>query len=101
MVERDNQLTDLRELLQDGTLRQRIQAEADQFAVVRLVIDAGAEKGYRFDESWLKEAFDDIRLVRPPRELTEPELIAVGSPNSTNRLCHTDSCMHGGPRCCP
>jgi hypothetical protein len=99
------QVRQLQELLQNATLRQQIRNAPNQDAVLKRVTRAGDKVGFTFNEKWLKEAFDDVRLIRKPDALSERELLALAGrggsvADSENKLCHTDSCggNHGG--CC-
>jgi hypothetical protein len=99
------QVAQLQELLQDPALRKQIRSAPDQTAVLKRVTRAGDKVGFTFNEKWLKEAFDDVRLIRKPDVLGERELLALAGrggsvADSENKLCHTDSCggNHGG--CC-
>ena len=106
MATKQSQLKKLQELLQSSELRKEVRAARDQSAVIKRVMAAGVKEGFKFSERWLKESFDDVKLVRKPAALTERELLALAgrgglaAAGSENKLCHTESCggRHGG--CC-
>jgi hypothetical protein len=100
------QMKQLRELLQSPALRKQVRAARDQSVVVKKVMAAGAKQGFTFSERWLKEAFDDVKLVRRPVALSERELLALAgrgglaAAGSENKLCHTESCGGNHAGCC-
>jgi len=96
----------LRNVLTDPKVRQAVAAAHDEKAAIQLVVRAGAEKGHMFTELWVKQAFDDVKLAREPRRLSDHELgsmMADDDPDggtSANKLCHTASCGGNHSGCC-
>lgn len=96
----------LRQVLNDEALRKQISKLRDERQIVDLVMEAGTRNGFRFDRDWVKQAFDDVRLIRPPARLSEKELFSLAiagdsdGGTSANKLCHTISCGGHPKTCC-
>ena len=104
MAEDKTPMKVLQELLQDNSVRQKVQSASDDQQVINVLVSAGATKGHKLDKEFLKQAFDDVKLARHPDRLSEEELSKLAStymmPSTPPKLCHTESCGGHGDRCC-
>ncbi len=105
MSEKKNvEMKQLQELLQSGELREKIRSASDESMAAKLVSEAAAKKGYKLSETWIHQAFDDVKIAREPAHLTEAELHKLASTMMSSdtppMLCHTDSCGGRHPGCC-
>ena len=101
-----DEIATLRKILGDDGLRKQISQLRDEKKIIDVVMKAGDKVGFHFEEDWLREAFDDVRLARTPAALSENELLSlavVEDPDggtSSNKLCHTVSCGGNHKGCC-
>jgi hypothetical protein len=104
MAEGLKPMKQLQELLQDEQLRQRLSRAEDEREAVRLLSEAGAEKGHEFGKDWLTDVIVDIKVARPPAALGEHELMELArtymEPDTPPKLCHTYSCGGHPQTCC-
>jgi hypothetical protein len=103
MAEKAEEMQQFQELLQDEGLRSQVTAANDVQEVSRILNGAGEPKGYRFEDEWLTQLFDDVQLTRP-KTFTEQELMLLASTHlemwSQPKLCHTESCGGHAGACC-
>ena len=104
MAKAGTKMRDLQELLQDESLRERIERASDFDAVTTLIEEAGSAKGYSLDKEWLFGFYADVLFARAPATFTEEELMDVAngmmSQDSAPKLCHTASCGGNHAGCC-
>jgi predicted ribosomally synthesized peptide with nif11-like leader len=81
-------LHNLKELLQNVQLQQQIKGAVNQAEVVRLLIAAGAEKGYNFTVESVNQLLADMNISS--NELSEEELLGVSGGRPV--ICYTKRC---------
>ncbi|MEP0919911.1 Nif11-like leader peptide family natural product precursor [Leptolyngbya sp. DQ-M1] len=81
-------LNNLKELLQNAQLQAQIKAAANQGEVVKLLVIAGAEKGYSLTVDSVSQLLNELKAGS--NELSEEELLGVsgGKPY----ICYTKRC---------
>ncbi|MBW4420514.1 MAG: Nif11-like leader peptide family natural product precursor [Myxacorys californica WJT36-NPBG1] len=92
-------LQNIKDLLQNAQLQQQLQAAANQAEAIKLLILAGAEKGYNFTVEGVSQVLAELMVVESG-ELSEQELLSVSGgmmADSAPKLCHTEGC--GGTHC--
>jgi hypothetical protein len=86
-------LNNLKELLQNITLQEKIKAASNQATVVELLILAGAEKGYTFTVEAITKLL--VGLNTTSFELSENDLLGVSGgipPLSKNTCTNSNWC---------
>jgi predicted ribosomally synthesized peptide with nif11-like leader len=81
-------LHNLKELLQNVQLQQQIKGAVNQAEVVRLLIAAGAEKGYNFTVESVNQLLAEVNISS--NELSEEELLGVSGGRPV--ICYTKRC---------
>jgi predicted ribosomally synthesized peptide with nif11-like leader len=81
-------LHNLKELLQNVQLQQQIKGAVNQAEVVRLLIAAGAEKGYNFTVESVNQLLAEVNIGS--NELSEEELLGVSGGRPV--ICYTKRC---------
>ena len=81
-------LSNIKELLQNAQLQQQIKTAANQAEAIKLLILAGAEKGYNFTAESVSQVLSE--LTSPSNELTEEELLGVSGGKPV--ICYTKRC---------
>jgi hypothetical protein len=94
-------LQQIKELLTSKKLQDSMRGAASRDDAAKLLVEAGAHKGYRLTIDGVTRALAELSPVRS-RSLSEDELLLVsgGLANSANRLCHTESCGGNHAGCC-
>jgi predicted ribosomally synthesized peptide with nif11-like leader len=82
-------LSIIKELLQNAQLQQQIKTAANQAEVIKLLILAGAEKGYNFTVEGVSQAFAELTSLQS-NELSEEELLGVSGGKPV--ICYTKGC---------
>jgi hypothetical protein len=104
MAERNEPMKQFQELLQDDGLRQRIQGARDEQELAKVINSAGDRHGFKFEDRWVTDLLDDVKLTRWPPTFTEQELMLLASTymnaDTAPKLCHSDSCGGGHAGCC-
>jgi hypothetical protein len=94
----------LREVLQDEAVRDRVLGAKDEAELLTTLNAAAEPNGIRFEPDWLHDVVVDAKFTRFPRLLTEQELLLLASRGSVAdtapKLCHTDSCGGHPTSCC-
>jgi predicted ribosomally synthesized peptide with nif11-like leader len=81
-------LSNIKELLQNAQLQQQIKTAANQADAIKLLILAGAEKGYTFTAESVSQVLSE--LTSPSNELSEEELLGVSGGKPV--ICYTKRC---------
>jgi predicted ribosomally synthesized peptide with nif11-like leader len=81
-------LSNIKELLQNAQLQQQIKTAANQADAIKLLILAGAEKGYNFTAESVSQVLSE--LTSPSNELSEEELLGVSGGKPV--ICYTKRC---------
>jgi predicted ribosomally synthesized peptide with nif11-like leader len=81
-------LSNIKELLQNAQLQQQIKTAANQADTIKLLILAGAEKGYTFTAESVSQVLSE--LTSPSNELSEEELLGVSGGKPV--ICYTKRC---------
>jgi predicted ribosomally synthesized peptide with nif11-like leader len=81
-------LSNIKELLQNAQLQQQIKTAANQAEAIKLLILAGAEKGYNFTAESVSQVLSE--LTSPSNELSEEELLGVSGGKPV--ICYTKRC---------
>lgn len=82
-------LSNIKELLQNAQLQQQIKTAANQAEVIKLLILAGAEKGYNFTAESVSQVFAELTSLQS-NELSEEELLGVSG--GIPKICYTKGC---------
>ena len=95
-------LNQIKELLQDPQLQQKVKAAANQEEAINLLTSAGAEKGYNLSTEEVSQALAELTSGKTS-ELSEEELLTVSGgmrPNTghSHMSCCTD-CPPGNGSC--
>ncbi|MFN8224868.1 MAG: hypothetical protein U0R50_16660 [Gaiellales bacterium] len=97
-------MVQLRTVLQDEGVRQRVLGAKDEAEMLRHLNAAGKTIGTKFTKDWLRDVVVDVKLTRWPPVLTEQELLLLASQSlvgdTAPKLCHTDSCGGHPTSCC-
>lgn len=85
-------INDIKKMLQNAQWQQQIKATTNLVEAIKLIVAAGAEKGYSFTEESVAQAIGSLTLEE--QELTEADLLAVagGAAPLSIRCC---SCRCG------
>jgi predicted ribosomally synthesized peptide with nif11-like leader len=94
-------LQHIQDLLQNSELQQRIQAAASPAEAIKLLMVAGAEKGYNFTVEGMSQLLAELTM--DSNELSEEELLAVSGGRMADTghqhmSCCTD-CPPGNGKC--
>jgi predicted ribosomally synthesized peptide with nif11-like leader len=81
-------LQTLKELLQNAQLQQQLKTAVNQAEVIRLLIAAGAEKGYNFTVESVSQLLSELNASS--NELSEEELLGVSGGKPV--ICYTKRC---------
>jgi predicted ribosomally synthesized peptide with nif11-like leader len=81
-------LQTLKELLQNAQLQQQLKTAVNQAEVIRLLIAAGAEKGYNFTMESVSQLLSELNSSS--NELSEEELLGVSGGKPV--ICYTKRC---------
>jgi predicted ribosomally synthesized peptide with nif11-like leader len=81
-------LQTLKELLQNAQVQQQLKTAVSQAEVIRLLIAAGAEKGYHFTVESVSQLLSELNASSI--ELSEEELLGVSG--GTPVICYTKRC---------
>jgi hypothetical protein len=81
-------LNNLKELLQNAQLQAQIKAAANQAEVVKLLVVAGAEKGYSLTVDSVNQLLNELNTGS--NELSEDELLGVSGGKPV--ICYTKRC---------
>jgi len=108
MAENRSPLEGFVSVLRDDRFREEIRSVRDDDSFVKTMAEIGTREGQELDIDWLRGALDDVRLTRPLRALADSELLGIafmisqtdGGADSSNKLCHTDSCGGNHSGCC-
>jgi predicted ribosomally synthesized peptide with nif11-like leader len=68
-------IQNIKEMLQNAQLQQQVKAATNLVEAIKLIVSAGAEKGYSFSQESVAQAIDS--LMSDERELSEEDLLAV------------------------
>jgi predicted ribosomally synthesized peptide with nif11-like leader len=80
-------LNNLKELLQNSNLQEKIKAAADKATVIELLLIAGAEKGYSFTVESINNFLSETNT--PSNELSENDLLGMSGGSFPTRHCRT------------
>ncbi len=85
-------INDIKKMLQNAQLQQQVKAATNLVEAIKIIVSAGAEKGYSFTQESVAQAIGSLKLEEP--ELTEADLLAVagGAAPLSIRCC---SCRCG------
>ena len=96
MAERNKAMVQLREVLQDEGVRDRVLGAKNEAELLKTLNAVGEPSGIRFEKDWLHDVIVDVKFTRFPQGLTEQELMLLSSRglvgDTAPMLCHTDSC---------
>ncbi|MBW4576032.1 MAG: Nif11-like leader peptide family RiPP precursor [Aphanothece sp. CMT-3BRIN-NPC111] len=90
-------LNQLKELLQDPELQQKVKAAANQEEAINLLTSAGAKKGHNFTTEEVSQALAELTSVKS-NELGEEELLNVSGGRAGASHDHM-SCCSDCPSC--
>jgi hypothetical protein len=94
-------LQQIKDLLQDPSLKGKLQAAASRAEAIKLLLAAGADKGYRFTVDSVA-GFLVALQSGPSRELSEQELLGVSGGRMADTHVHMSCCTDcdvGGGQC--
>jgi predicted ribosomally synthesized peptide with nif11-like leader len=88
-------INDIKKLLQNAQLQQQVKAATNLVEAIKIIVSAGAEKGYIFTQESVAQAIDS--LMSDERELSEADLLAVaGGAAPTSLRCCSCRCGNSG-----
>ncbi|MDZ8029162.1 MAG: Nif11-like leader peptide family natural product precursor [Nostoc sp. DedQUE01] len=93
-------LSQIKELLTNPQLQQKIEAAATLAETMQMIAAAGAEKGYKFTTEAISQILADSNSVEP-YELNEDELLSVSGAGHTSFIdyhCTSGGCSNHCPK---
>ena len=90
-------LNQIKALLSDAQLQQQIKQAADSTEAVKVIVTAGAAKGYNFSKEVVAQALTSLMLAES-NQLSEADLLSVagagGRTFPENALISNTDCCH-------